>query len=230
MKMKKTFYTESAYIFGILALALGAALMTTADFGLSMVIAPAYLLHLKLSQYFPFITFGVAEYMLQALLLLAIIVILHRFRIAYLMSFVTAVLYGYILDGFLFLLSFVGTPDILLRVAFYLAGLFSTALGVAFVFRTYLPPEAYELFVKEMSSKFHLNINRFKLLYDISSCLISVVMAFCFFRLWHFEGIKLGTFICAAVNGKLIEYIGMFLDKRFDFCDRLQLRKKLWQQ
>ena len=37
-------------------------MMTKANFGVSMVVAPAYLLHLKLSQYWNFITFGVAEY------------------------------------------------------------------------------------------------------------------------------------------------------------------------
>ena len=46
--MKKTFYSEYAYIFGILFLALGTALMEKADFGMSMVVAPAYILHLKI--------------------------------------------------------------------------------------------------------------------------------------------------------------------------------------
>ena len=50
---KHTFYTEFAYFFGILILALGTAFMEAADFGVSMIVAPAYLLHLKLSQVLP---------------------------------------------------------------------------------------------------------------------------------------------------------------------------------
>ena len=45
MKRQIVFYTELAYVLGILALALGTALMERADFGVSMVVAPAYLLH-----------------------------------------------------------------------------------------------------------------------------------------------------------------------------------------
>ena len=49
--MKRTFYTEMAYIIGIVTLAFGTALMERADFGMSMVVAPAYLIYLKISDY-----------------------------------------------------------------------------------------------------------------------------------------------------------------------------------
>ena len=58
---KKKFSAELAYVLATLILAFGTAMMTKANFGVSMVVAPAYLLHLKLSQYWSFITFGVAE-------------------------------------------------------------------------------------------------------------------------------------------------------------------------
>lgn len=45
--MKKSFYTELAYGVGLITLALGTALMERADFGMSMVVAPAYLVYLK---------------------------------------------------------------------------------------------------------------------------------------------------------------------------------------
>ena len=47
-----------------------------------------------------FVTFGMAEYCLQAVLLLAMCLLL-RFRVSYLFSFVTAVVYGFVL-GMLF--------------------------------------------------------------------------------------------------------------------------------
>lgn len=45
------FYTEAAYFIGLVTLALGTALMERADFGMSMVVAPAYLVYLKVSEY-----------------------------------------------------------------------------------------------------------------------------------------------------------------------------------
>ena len=50
MNEKKSFYTELAYLLGIVALALGTAFSEKANFGMSMVVAPAYLVHLKVSE------------------------------------------------------------------------------------------------------------------------------------------------------------------------------------
>ena len=47
MKEKRTLYCELAYFVGIVVLALGTAMMEKANFGMSMVVAPAYLIHLK---------------------------------------------------------------------------------------------------------------------------------------------------------------------------------------
>lgn len=77
--MKRTFSTELAYVFGIVFVALGVVLMEKADFGVSMVVAPAYLLYRWLSPVWSFVTFGMAEYCLQAVLLLAMCLLL-RFR------------------------------------------------------------------------------------------------------------------------------------------------------
>ena len=96
---KRLFYTELAYLFGILAIALGTAFMERADFGMSMVVAPAYVLCLKLSATWEFVTFGMMEYTLQAIILLLMAALLRRFRLSYLFSFFTAVLYGFALDG-----------------------------------------------------------------------------------------------------------------------------------
>lgn len=102
-KTKRTFSTELAYVFGIVFVAWGVVLMEKADFGVSMVVAPAYLLYRWLSPAWSFVTFAMAEYCLQAVLLLAMCLLLRRFRVSYLFSFVTAVVYGVVLDAFMLL-------------------------------------------------------------------------------------------------------------------------------
>ena len=91
--MKKKFSTELAYVLGIVLVAWGVVLMEKADFGVSMVVAPAYLLYRWLSPAWHFFTFGMAEYCLQAVLLLAMSLLLRRFRISYLFSFLLQILY-----------------------------------------------------------------------------------------------------------------------------------------
>jgi len=222
--MKKTFYSEMAYALGIVVLALGTALMEKADFGMSMVVAPAYLLHLKISQYLPFFSFGMAEYVFQGILLLVMMLVMGRFRGAYLCSFITAVFYGFTLDAMLRAASLLEGGGIAPRVMFYLLGMIICALGVSLLFHTYIPLEAYEMFVKEMALKFGADINRVKTIYDCASCVLAVVMSFVFFGFGVFEGVKLGTIICALINGRLIGICSKWLEKLFVFSDAVKLR------
>ena len=224
MKTKKVFFSELAYALGILALAFGTALMERADFGLSMVVAPAYLLHLKLSQTIEVFSFGMAEYCLQAALLIALCLILRRGKAAYLFSFVTAVIYGYSLDAMMALAGLLPQAGIAMRIACYLFGMGFCAAGVSLLFHTYISPEAYELFVKEIAAQTGKAIPFVKTVYDCASCLAGVAMSFAFFGVGRFEGVKLGTILCALVNGFLIGRCSAFFEAIFDFKDALPLR------
>ena len=221
---KRVFYSEAAYVIGIICIQISISLMEKADFGLSMIVAPAYLLYLRISEFLPFFTFGVASYTMQGIVLLLMCLILKRFRISYLFSFVTAVVGGYILDGFLYLLSFYTFDAMWSRIVMFAAGTVICCIGVAFMFRTYIPPESYDLFVKEVSKNFGIRQDRFKQAYDCTSCVVSVIFSFCFFGFGHFEGVKLGTVVCALVNGPMIGLFGRLYDRYFRF-ERLIIQK-----
>jgi len=223
--MKKKFSNELAYVLGNIFVAIGVALMEKSDFGVSMVVAPAYLVYRKLSQTLTFFTFGMAEYTLQAVLLMILCLYLRRFKLSYLFSFITAVFYGLILDAVMLPAAFLPSEGIAVRAIWYVLGMLSCSLGISMMFHTYISPEVYELFVKEASEKCGMEIHRFKQRYDCTSCLVGVVLSFAFFGLWHFEGVKLGTIFCALINGPIIGFFSSQLEKRFDFCDT-----KPWRQ
>ncbi len=222
---KRVFYTELAYVIGLAVLAFSCALMERAGFGVSMVVAPAYILHLKISEFLPFFSFGMAEYTLQAVILIIMVIILRRIKLSYLFSFVTAVLYGFLLDGFMALVALIPVETLIFRIVLYVVGMLFCSVGVSLLFHTYISPEAYELFVKEVSARIGMDIHKFKTLYDCASCLIAVALSFAFFGLWHFEGVRWGTVICALVNGTLIGLCTKLLEKLWRFEDRLPLRK-----
>ena len=222
MKKGIVFYSEMAYIAGIALLAFGTALMAKADFGMSMVVAPAYLLHLKISPAVSWFTFGAAEYILQAVLIIALSCLLKRFKKHYLFSFVTAVIYGVVLDLCMKAVSFL-TPGFPVRVVLFVSGMLLCTLGIAFLFHTYIAPEAYELVVKEISDTYHLDSGRVKTVYDVTSCLISVVLSFVFFS--RLEGIKAGTFVCTLFNGWLIGRFDHLLSSFLTFKDAFALRR-----
>ncbi len=222
---KKTLYSEIAYILGIITLALGTALTERTGFGVSMVVAPAYLLHLKLSEFFSFFTFGMAEYTLQAVILICMMIILRKVKLSYFFSFVTAVIYGFILDASISVVSFLPFNTFVANIIYYCIGLLLCAFGISLLFHTYISPEAYELFVKEISAKHSIDIHKLKTIYDCVSCVLSIILSFAFFGLWHFEGINLGTIICALVNGTLIGIWSKLLEKRLNFPDKFKFRK-----
>ena len=222
---QKTFYTEIAYLLGLLILALGTAFMERADFGVSMVVAPAYLIHLKVSEVLPFFSFGMAEYTLQAVVILAMILILRRIKLSYFFSFVTAVLYGLTLDGAMALIALLPEGSFGVKLGWFLFGMLLCSIGVSLLFHTYISPEAYELFVKEISAKLQRDIHKCKTAYDCASCLIAILLSFLFFGFGHFEGVKLGTIFCALVNGSLIGRCTAWFEKRWDFQDGLPFRK-----
>lgn len=222
---KRTCYTEAAYLLGLVILALATALMEKAGFGLSMVVAPAYLVHLKVSQTLPFFSFGMAEYTFQALLLIVLVLAVRRFRVSYLFSFCTAVLYGLLLDGALWLASPIPGDVLWVRIVCYVVGLVVCSLGVSLLFHTYISPEAYELFVKELTARYGFDIHKCKTVYDCVSCAVGVALSFLFFGFGRFEGVNWGTVVCALVNGWVIGRCTHLLEKRFEFKDALPLRK-----
>lgn len=207
---------EIGWILGILLCTLGVALCTKASFGLSMIAAPIYIIHIKLIQFFPWYTQGTSEYIFQVGIILLTVIICRRFRLKYALSFITAILSGFALDFWFFLLGGNGMYQALnLRIIAFIAGECTIALSIAFFFRTKMPVQGYELLVSEIADKYRLNIDKVKLVNDIVYLSASVILAL---LLNHsFRGIGIGTIIITFVNAPLIAAFGKVLDKIFIF-------------
>ena len=67
--------SEAAYLFALVLMALSVAMTASADFGVSMIVAPAYILSLKVS----FLTFGQSEYIVQALLFIVFCILVKKY-------------------------------------------------------------------------------------------------------------------------------------------------------
>ena len=147
-----------------------------------------------------------------------------RFKRSYLFSFVTAVLYGAVLDRCISAVALLPGSGTAARLLCYVLGLLLCASGVALLFHSYISPEAYELAVKEIAVRQRWDLGRVKTVYDCISCAAGVALSFAFFGWGQFEGVKAGTILCALVNGWLIGRIDRGLNNRFDFRDGVRLR------
>lgn len=221
---KRTFYTEAAFFVGLVLLAFGTAMTALGGFGMSSVVAPAYIVHLKVSQYWSFFSFGVAEYALQALILGLMLILLRKVRLRYFLSILTAVVYGFVLDGSMALLGLIPMEHWGLRLGMYGVGAVVCALGISLLLRSYLPPEVYELLVKEVAQKWNKPVSRVKTVYDCASLAVAVALSFALFG--KLEAIGVGTVVCALLNGVMIRLFGILWDKMFVFRDIPALRKR----
>ena len=225
MKRERVFFCETAYFIGIILLALGTALMERSAFGLSMIVAPAYLIHLKVSTFLPWYSFGISELLFQTFLLLVLSVIMGKIKKSYILSIGTALLYGVLLDAMIMLLDYIPFSGIAWRVVCYSLGLVLCTFAIAILFHTYFPLEAYEEFVKGISQRSGFDLHKVQIVYDFASLFLAIALTLIFFG--RFEGIYWGTVISTALNGWLIGIFIKLLDKTFVFKDALPLRSKL---
>ena len=154
MKNKISNVGEVAWFLGIVFCSLGVCLTVKCDFGVSMIIAPGYILYLKLSQFFSWFTLGMSQYIVQGSLIVALTILMRRFKLKYLLCFLTAVIHGIFVDLWNIILKSILCTGLVDRILCFLVGTIITALAIALMLRTYLPQEVHELVVKEISLKF----------------------------------------------------------------------------
>lgn len=216
--MKKIkIYSELVYIVALLLLPLSVALMAAADFGVSMIVAPAYILSLK----FDVFTFGQWNYVLQAILFIAFCIAVKRFKTIYLVSFVTCVIYGVVLDTWRITIPIlnpnvtpVGSMDLWARIVMFVLGLLITAFSVMLFFKSYIYPQVCDFFVKGLVERYNLNQTKCKRIYDISCLVISITLALVLFG--DFVGIKWGTIVVALFTSVLIDRFSKAYDRFFE--------------
>lgn len=212
---KRVFYAEAAYFLAIIALGFGVAFAAKAGFGVSMIAAPAYTIHLWISQFTDIITLGTVDYITQGTVIVILAFILGKFRFSYLFSFITAVFSGLAIDFAVLSVSLITSETLFARCIFFAVSLICCAFGVSCFFHTYIAPASHELFVKELSRKKGMDITKTKTAYDITLCVISIILNLLFFG--GFVGIGIGTVITALVNGVLIGFITKALEHFFEF-------------
>lgn len=209
--------SELTYILAIILLSLAVATLTAANFGISMIVAPAYLLSLKIGV----ITFGQAEYIMQAGVFIVLCLVLKKFRPIFLASFATCLIYGAVLDLWRLIPCFnpavtePGSIALPIRIPMFIIGMLLTAFSVTLFLKTYLYPQVYDFFVKAVSLKYKIKVSVFKTGVDLTLLLASTVMTFCFFG--KLVGLNWGTLVMATLNGTIIGFFSNQLDRLFEF-------------
>lgn len=228
MKNKIGKSSELMWILGLVLVALGVTICKKADLGVSMIAAPTFIVYEFVSSLWSGFSVGMVEYIIQGIILIILCACVQRFNLKYILAFLTAVIYGYIMDLWLLILGSNPFEEVWIRWIMLIVGDIVTATGVACFFRTYMPLQVHELFVSEMTKRFNFDLHKTKLVFDMSLLFISIVLALVLFRDvssfdWKtigyssFHSIGLGTIITTFINTPIIGFMGKLFDKIFDY-------------
>ena len=212
---------ELVYILGAAILSLATAMLAAADFGLSVIVSPAYLVSVKTG----LLTFGQAEYVVQGILFVLFCIIMRKIKLLYFGAFLSGIIYGFILDLWRTWIPHLnpdiyptGTLPIQLRIVYFVVGFFINILGVTLYFKNRYYPQVYEFFVKGVSEKYHIELSKFKLTFDLAFLALSLILTLVMFH--KIVAIGVGTLIMACCNGPLIGAYSRWFDKHFELKSR----------
>lgn len=230
--------SELLWVLGIVFVALGVAICNKANLGVSMVAAPAFVVYEAVAPLWSGFSVGMVEYIIQGFMLILLCIIIKKWNWKYLLAFVVAVIYGYVLNFFLWVLKDVQFDITIMKWVMLIIGDIIVAFGVACFFCTYMPLQVYELFVAEIARSFKINISKVKTIFDITLLIISIVLAFVLFMdaksfNWYtlhynsFHSIGLGTLVTTAINSPLINLSSKIIKKCFDTSPKFEKLEKL---
>lgn len=209
---KKAISSEIIYVLAIVILAFAVNLMSMANLGMSMIVCPAYII----SEKFDFLTYGQAEYLIAIMVFIIFCLVMKRFKISYLLSYLTGILYALFSDLIKILVPIFNqnlTISMNMKIGYFFIGMILSGLAVALFYKIYLYPQVYDFFIKVVAQKYQISIKIFKTCFDCSFLVISFVMSYALFG--KLVGIGIGTVIMACCNGMMIEQFQKIIDQYF---------------
>lgn len=193
-------YREALHFGGLLLVGLGTVLMAMSKLGISVASSITYVLW----QIWPQLSWGTWTYGFQTVLILLLIILLRRFKWAYVMSYAVALAFSVVIDLFNRVLSVLPANSLLMRSLSFGSGLLTLQLGVALMVFSSLPLMPLDLFVREIAQAKGIPFGRAKWVNDLSYIVIAALLMVFVLRQWI--GIGFGTLLAAVVNGPAIGF------------------------
>ncbi len=222
LKEKKIVYSEYAYFFSVLFLAISIAFMKAAGFGVSLSSAPAYVIYEKVSLTQQ-ISYGTAEYTIQAFILLFLFIVTGKFGKKHVFSFLTTLIFAATIDAITNVLELLPLEIVWVRVLLLALAIVIGPLGYALMDHTYISPIVYILYEQEIAKASGHDRNLVYWTFNVISGIFAIGLSFYFFGVGVFVGVNIATILYTLSKILLREPWEKFIEKHFKF------RTKYWQ-
>lgn len=201
---------ELALLIVIIINSLGVVLMLHSGSGISAISSVPY----AFSDVFPKVSLGTWTYIFQGLLVLSLMIMRKRFVPPYLFSFVVGFAFSEMLDVHKVWIDTLPTT-FAERVLYFVISYLLLCIGIALSNRCGLPIIPTDLFPRELSDITKIKYSRIKVSFDVICLTVTALMTGII--LGHMDGLGLGTILAAFTMGKVIGYIGEWMDKHVRF-------------
>ncbi len=209
---------ELALVIAVLINSLGVVLMLHSGAGISAISSVPY----ALSEVLPRLSLGTWTYLFQGALILSLMLLRRQFVPSYLFSFVVGFCFSELLDVYEVRVNTLPV-SFGLCVLYFLLSYLLICTGIALSNRCGLPIVPTDLFPRELAQIVHVPYSRIKVGFDVC-CLILTGAATLLF-LGYLDGLGIGTVLAALTMGKVIGWIGCWMDRRFRFATGRMLRQ-----
>lgn len=208
---------ELALLVVILINSLGVVLMLHSGSGISAISSVPY----AFTDVFPKFSLGTWTYIFQGLLVLSLMIMRKKFVPPYLFSFVVGFAFSEMLDihkGWVDALP----TSMAERVLYFVISYLLLCIGIALSNRCGLPIIPTDLFPRELSEITSIKYSRIKVSFDVICLTVTALMTGLI--LGHLDGLGIGTILAAFTMGKVIGWIGEWMDQHVRFVSFLSNR------
>lgn len=208
---------ELALLVVILINSLGVVLMLHSGSGISAISSVPY----AFTDVFPKFSLGTWTYIFQGLLVLSLMIMRKKFVPPYLFSFVVGFAFSEMLDIHKEWVDALPT-SMTERVLYFVISYLLLCIGIALSNRCGLPIIPTDLFPRELSEITSIKYSRIKVSFDVICLTVTALMTGLI--LGHLDGLGIGTILAAFTMGKVIGWIGEWMDQYVRFVSFLSNR------
>ncbi|MEI3244656.1 MAG: DUF6198 family protein [Lachnospiraceae bacterium] len=201
---------ELALLVVVIINSLGVVLMLHSGSGISAISSVPY----AFSEVFPALSLGTWTYIFQGALVLTLMILRRKFVPSYLFSFVVGFVFSEMLNVHKLWVDTLPTsvPE---RILYFVISYILLCIGIALSNRCGLPIIPTDLFPRELADITKIRYSRIKVSYDVICLAITGVMTV--LLLGHLDGLGIGTILAAFTMGKVIGWIGDWMDAHVRF-------------
>ncbi|NLC33917.1 MAG: YitT family protein [Erysipelothrix sp.] len=190
------------YIFSLILMGLGIALITKANLGTSAVSSVAYVL----SKIYPSLSFGFFTFIINVLYVFIQVLILRKDfpKYQYVQVLVGPIL-GLFIDLSMFVLAFIVEPPFIVSILILCGGCLFIALSIISQIKADVIINPTEAIIKVISEKLNIEFSKVKVSFDSGLVVVALILSLIVFK--RIIGLGLGTLVSAFLVGYFLKFL-----------------------